>query len=78
MTYVAQHPESSNPAVFGAAVALDVVEQGLRILRCTARAMAGSPGGLRFKPGARPWLDGLTPLRPGEKPTAPITRALCA
>jgi hypothetical protein len=42
----------------------DVDQQRLRILRCTARAMASSPGGLRFKPGARPWLDGLTLIRP--------------
>ena len=75
MMYAAQHPESSNPAGFGAA---DVVAQGLRILRCTAHALAVSPGGLRFKPGARPWLEGLTPIRRGDKPVAPITRALCA
>ena len=31
----------------------------LRILRCTAKAMANSPGGLRFVAGTRPWLDGL-------------------
>lgn len=31
----------------------------LRVLQCTARAMAHSPGGLRFKPGTRPWLEGL-------------------
>lgn len=37
----------------------DVEQQLLRILRCTARAMANSPGGLRFKAGTRPWLDGL-------------------
>ncbi len=34
--------------------------QCLRILRCTAKAMAEGPGGLRFKAGTRPWLDGLT------------------
>ena len=34
-------------------------KQLLRILRCTAQAMASSPGGLRFKAGTRPWLDGL-------------------
>ena len=34
--------------------------QRLRILRCTAHAMANSPGGLRFKAGTRPWLDGLS------------------
>ncbi|HYW58828.1 MAG TPA: hypothetical protein VE934_17895 [Polaromonas sp.] len=37
----------------------DFDAQCLRILRCTARAMAASPGGLRYRPGARPWLDGL-------------------
>ena len=42
-----------------------VEQQLLRILRCTARAMASTPGGLRFSPGARPWLDGLTPSHPG-------------
>jgi hypothetical protein len=26
--------------------------------------MASSPGGLRFKPGTRPWLEGL-PSAPG-------------
>ena len=34
-------------------------QQCLRILRCTAKALANSPGGLRFKPGARPWLEGI-------------------
>lgn len=37
----------------------DLDKQRLRILRCTAQAMASSPGGLRFKAGTRPWLDGL-------------------
>ena len=37
----------------------DIDQQRLRILRCTARAMASSPGGLRFKAGTRPWLEGL-------------------
>ncbi len=37
----------------------DIDQQRLRILRCTARAMANSPGGLRFKAGTRPWLEGL-------------------
>jgi len=32
----------------------------LRILRCTAYAMANGPGGLNFVPGAKPWLDGLS------------------
>lgn len=34
-------------------------KQSLRILRCTAQAMASSPGGLRFQAGTRPWLEGL-------------------
>src|SRR5665647_59160 len=38
----------------------DLGTQCLRILRCTARALASSPGGLRFKAGTRPWLDGLS------------------
>ena len=42
-------------------VGVDFDQQRLRILRCTARAMAGGAGGLRFRPGTRVWLDGLTP-----------------
>lgn len=38
----------------------DFNHQCLRILRCTAHAMASSPGGLRFKAGTRPWLEGLS------------------
>ena len=41
----------------------DFDQQRLRILRCTAHAMAFSPGGLRFKPGAQPWLEGLQSIR---------------
>lgn len=37
--------------------------QRLRILRCTAKAMASSPGGLRFQPGTRPWLEGIEAAR---------------
>ncbi len=37
----------------------DLSLQCLRILRCTARSMVSSPGGLRFRAGTRPWLDGL-------------------
>lgn len=37
----------------------DLDRQRLRILRCTAQAMASSPGGLRFKAGTQPWLDGI-------------------
>jgi hypothetical protein len=42
---------------------LNFNQQCLRILRCTAIALANSPGGLRFKPGARPWLEGLQGVR---------------
>ena len=38
----------------------DLNKQCLRILRCTAQALANSPGGLRFKAGTRPWLEGLS------------------
>ena len=47
-----------------APVALNFNQQCLRILRCTAQALASSPGGLRFKPGTRPWLEGLQSVRP--------------
>ena len=42
------------------AILHELDKQRLRILRCTAHAMASSPGGLRFKAGTRPWLEGLT------------------
>lgn len=42
----------------------DFNKQCLRILRCTAQALANSPGGLRFKAGTRPWLEGLSNARP--------------
>ena len=51
---------SAAPATAG-----DLESQLLRILRCTARAMAGSPGGLRFEAGTRPWLDELPGGRGG-------------
>ncbi|MDB5779257.1 MAG: hypothetical protein JWP93_1622 [Polaromonas sp.] len=38
--------------------------QRLRILRCTAHAMASTPGGLRFKAGSRPWLEGIPNASP--------------
>ncbi len=41
----------------------DFEQQCLRILRCTALALANSPGGLRFKAGTRPWLDALSDKR---------------
>lgn len=37
----------------------DFEQQCLRVLRCTAQALADSPGGLRFQAGTRPWLDAL-------------------
>jgi hypothetical protein len=43
----------------------DLDRQRLRILRCTAQAMASSPGGLRFKAGSQPWLDGIAPADTG-------------
>ena len=42
----------------------DFSRQRLRILRCTAKAMASSPGGLRFKAGTRPWLEDLPAAQP--------------
>jgi len=44
----------------------DLDRQRLRILRCTAHAMASSPGGLRFKVGTRPWLEGIPTASPRE------------
>ena len=38
----------------------DLQQQCLRILRCTAKAMASTPGALRFVAGTSPWLEGLT------------------
>ncbi len=46
----------------------DLSLQCLRVLRCTAHAMANSPGGLRFKAGTRPWLEGLPP--PARQPAS--------
>lgn len=48
----------------------DLDKQRLRILRCTAQAMASGPGGLRFKAGTRPWLDELSSDRPASAATA--------
>ncbi len=42
-----------------------IYQQCLRVLRCTAEAMANSPGGLRFKAGTRPWLEGLDSMARG-------------
>ncbi|MBH2018238.1 MAG: hypothetical protein I8H91_01470 [Burkholderiales bacterium] len=58
MKPAAEHPQSPGHAASAAIHELD--RQRLRILRCTAHAMASSPGGLRFKPGTRPWLEGLS------------------
>jgi hypothetical protein len=52
----------------------DIRQQCLRILRCTAAALANSPGGLRFKAGTRPWLDGLSSGQPAShQPAARAT-----
>ena len=61
MIPVAEQPLSPGRAANTANHDLD--RERLRILRCTAHAMASSPGGLRFRPGTRPWLDGL-PVKP--------------
>ncbi len=53
-----------------ASVSHYIDKQRLRILRCTANAMASSPGGLRFQAGTRPWLDGLAASRRGAAPAA--------
>ena len=39
--------------------ASDIEQQCIRVLRCTAQALAAGAGGLRFRPGSRPWLAGL-------------------
>lgn len=48
----------ASPRIDAERGAHDFELQCLRILSCTARAMVSSPGGLRFKAGARPWLPG--------------------
>ncbi|MFM2036645.1 MAG: hypothetical protein RL459_1910 [Pseudomonadota bacterium] len=57
------HGHGAGPQTAGALgtgkPSVDVAAQRMRILRCTALSMAGSPGGLRFKAGSRPWLEGL-------------------
>ena len=57
-------PRPNASSASGTVVAHDFDGQCLRILRCTAKAMAGSAGGLRFRAGARPWLEGLSGGRP--------------
>lgn len=67
MTSMTEHPigHESNPASRGLSAGFqDLNKQCLRILRCTAEALANSPGGLRFKAGTRPWLEGLSNARP--------------
>jgi hypothetical protein len=56
---LAGKPQASPSQSLGAGIH-DFNQQCLRILRCTAKAMASSPGGLRFKAGTRPWLEGLS------------------
>ncbi|MDB5869405.1 MAG: hypothetical protein JWP96_1737 [Polaromonas sp.] len=54
----------------------DLDRQRLRILRCTAQAMASSPGGLRFKAGTRPWLEGIPGGTPAScRPNAPRAKS---
>jgi hypothetical protein len=47
----------------GSRRAYEFEQQCLRVLRCTAQALANSPGGLRFQAGTRPWLDALKDCR---------------
>jgi hypothetical protein len=74
MTSMTEHPmglhsqihdrqDASAARSLGAGIQ-DLNKQCLRILRCTAQAFANSPGGLRFKAGTRPWLEGLSNARP--------------
>ena len=51
------HPQREAAAASRPVHGID--QQRLRILRCTARAMVTGAGGLRFKAGTRPWLEGL-------------------
>ncbi len=39
----------------------------LRILRCTALALTCEPGGLRYKPGSRPWLPVVAEFSPNRQ-----------
>jgi hypothetical protein len=67
MTSMTEHPmgpESNQASRSLSAGFQDLNKQCLRILRCTAEALASSPGGLRFKAGTRPWLEGLSNARP--------------
>ncbi|CAN7312667.1 hypothetical protein [Polaromonas sp. LjRoot131] len=60
-----EHDRQDAGAVRGLGAGIqDLNKQCLRILRCTAQALANSPGGLRFKAGTRPWLEGLSSARP--------------
>ncbi len=59
-----QQAEQNNPSFYQTNI--------LRILRCTAHAMASGPGGLHFVPGAKPWLEGLS-LFPRQYATSTTT-----
>ena len=59
MNTIPEAAQPHNPGQAASAAIHELDRQRLRILRCTAHAMASSPGGLRFKAGTRPWLDGL-------------------
>ncbi len=63
--HVAGHQADELRGSSPAAAHHPVYQQCLRILRCTAKAMASSPGGLRFKAGTRPWLEGLENITRG-------------
>lgn len=55
-----QHAASPDPV----AGIHDFNLQCQRVLRCTARFMVSTPGGLCFNAGARSWLEGLEAEHP--------------
>jgi hypothetical protein len=70
-----QHKQDEGLASTASAFIHELDKQRLRILRCTAQAMASGPGGLRYKAGTRPWLDGL-PVGPPAAASATSRRAI--
>ncbi|MEO7399936.1 MAG: hypothetical protein ABIV07_04095 [Polaromonas sp.] len=73
-------PPTRGDGLAGSARALlhDLDKQRLRILRCTAQAMASGPGGLRYRAGTRPWLDGLPVGRGAAGPAGRCANAASA
>jgi hypothetical protein len=48
----------------------NVQEAAHRLLQRTAHLLASTPGGLRFEPGSRPWLVGLSGAAQASTPCA--------